>query len=97
MPQVELITNDKDGSLLMFLNGTEGGQGSNNNTFSYIDLQGNTYSRVVSAAKNVILVDRQGGSLNPIPVSEPSTGIGPTSFVARRPGGKVSTGLTAGL
>lgn len=39
------------------------GNGTNNNTFTYIDSGGNTYYRDVDAAYNVIIHDQQGGSL----------------------------------
>ncbi|RDB21369.1 Peptide-N4-(N-acetyl-beta-glucosaminyl)asparagine amidase A [Hypsizygus marmoreus] len=39
------------------------GNGTSNNTFSYVDLAGNTYSRQVNAALNVITLDREGGNL----------------------------------
>ena len=83
----------KDGSLIFLPNGTRTGDGMNNNTFSYSDLAGNTYTRKVSAANNVITFDQQGGSLTP------AFGEGGGSFVpgnspavfpwaARLPGGK---------
>ncbi|KIJ44379.1 hypothetical protein M422DRAFT_168409, partial [Sphaerobolus stellatus SS14] len=40
--------------------------GSNNNTFSYVDLAGNTFTRKVNASANVILLDQQGGNLAPV-------------------------------
>ena len=33
------------------------GNGTNNNTFSYIDVAGNTYKRIVNAASNKITLD----------------------------------------
>lgn len=39
------------------------GNGTSNNSFSYVDLAGNTYSRKVDAAFNNITLDRQSGNL----------------------------------
>ncbi|EIM90037.1 uncharacterized protein STEHIDRAFT_52329, partial [Stereum hirsutum FP-91666 SS1] len=39
------------------------GQGASNNTFSYSDDAGNTYSRQVGASANSITYDTQSGSL----------------------------------
>ncbi|THU91154.1 hypothetical protein K435DRAFT_841150 [Dendrothele bispora CBS 962.96] len=39
------------------------GNGTNNNTFSYVDSAGNTYKRVVNAAFNNITLDEESGSL----------------------------------
>ncbi|CDO72908.1 hypothetical protein BN946_scf185002.g93 [Trametes cinnabarina] len=41
------------------------GNGTNSNTFSYIDLAGNTYDREVTAVDNNITSDHQGGTLAP--------------------------------
>ncbi|RDX56537.1 hypothetical protein OH76DRAFT_1509456 [Lentinus brumalis] len=51
------------------------GNGTNSNTFSYVDAKGNTYDREMTAVNNVITSDHQGGTLAPqsaVPVS-PST------------------------
>jgi len=40
------------------------GNGTSNNTFSYIDLAGNTFNRRVDAAFNNITLDEQSGSLS---------------------------------
>ncbi|KAH9031826.1 peptide N-acetyl-beta-D-glucosaminyl asparaginase amidase A-domain-containing protein [Lactarius hengduanensis] len=39
--------------------------GTSNNTFSYNDTEGNTYTRQVNASSNVIVFDNQGGTLAP--------------------------------
>ncbi|KAH9177898.1 peptide N-acetyl-beta-D-glucosaminyl asparaginase amidase A-domain-containing protein [Lactarius sanguifluus] len=44
---------------------TDGWNGSSNNTFNYIDTEGNTYTREVNAASNAITFDNQGGTLTP--------------------------------
>lgn len=79
-----------DGSLISLPNGSNTGQGSNNNTFSYSDLAGNTYTRKVNASNNVILLDQQGGTLPPVqdssvpkPVAQAAVG-----WAARLLGGK---------
>lgn len=41
------------------------GNGTNTNTFSYVDTKGNTYVRAVGAALNNITYDHQSGSLAP--------------------------------
>jgi hypothetical protein len=41
------------------------GNGTSNNTFSYIDPAGNTYNRKVNAALNNITFDHQSGTLAP--------------------------------
>ena len=41
------------------------GNGTNNNTFNYVDVKGNTYTRRVNAAYNVITFDQQSGTLAP--------------------------------
>ncbi|KAF9053698.1 hypothetical protein BDZ89DRAFT_1004690 [Hymenopellis radicata] len=41
------------------------GNGTNNNTFSYVDTAGNTFSRRVNAALNVITLDEESGTLVP--------------------------------
>ncbi|KAH9015483.1 peptide N-acetyl-beta-D-glucosaminyl asparaginase amidase A-domain-containing protein [Lactarius hengduanensis] len=40
-----------------------GWDGTSNNTFSYNDTEGNTYTRQVNASSNVIVFDNQGGTL----------------------------------
>lgn len=39
------------------------GNGTNNNTFTYVDSAGNTYNRRVDAAYNNITLDQKSGSL----------------------------------
>jgi len=69
--------------------GTRIAIGSNNNTFSYSDLDGNTYTRNVNASNNTIVFDQQGGSLAPVQTKSsvpiPSNFAG---WAARLPGGK---------
>lgn len=74
----------------MLPNGTNTGQGSNNNTFSYVDLAENTYTRKVNASSNVILLDEQGGSLPPVPDGTSVQAPQPTAagWAARLLGGK---------
>ncbi|KAF8582025.1 hypothetical protein K439DRAFT_1392175 [Ramaria rubella] len=82
-----------NGSLIFLPNGTDTGKGSNNNTFSYSDLAGNTYTRKVAAANNVITFDQQGGSLGPVSDVAGQSSISGSSpelfpWAARAPGGK---------
>lgn len=92
--QAETITNDHtDGSLLFLPNGTSTGTGMNNNTFSYSDLAGNTFTREVRAASNIITFDQQGGSLGPVSDSKGQSHVPDNSpvlfpWAARLPGGK---------
>ncbi|KAI0062254.1 hypothetical protein BV25DRAFT_1825690 [Artomyces pyxidatus] len=73
--------------------GNTGTNGTSNNTFSYFDTAGNTYTRQVNAALNVITFDRQGGSLAPTPVPDTQhTTIQQAFQKPRLPGGR-----TAGL
>ena len=66
------------------------GNGTNNNTFSYVDFDGNTYWRNVGASDNNITYDAIGGSLSgdsyALPVSVPLV-QGPM-VKPRLPGGK---------
>ncbi|EEB96963.1 hypothetical protein MPER_03812, partial [Moniliophthora perniciosa FA553] len=39
------------------------GNGTSNNTFSYVDAAGNTYNRRVNVAYNNIALDEESGSL----------------------------------
>ena len=41
------------------------GNGTNSNVFSYVDQEGNTFDREVTAVDNNITSDHQGGSLAP--------------------------------
>ncbi|KAF7354571.1 Peptide-N4-(N-acetyl-beta-glucosaminyl)asparagine amidase A [Mycena sanguinolenta] len=50
-----------------FDSNTGRGNGTSNNTFSYVDLAGNTYNRKVDAALNVITFDEVSGSLSEFP------------------------------
>jgi len=65
------------------------GNGTSNNTFSYVDLAGNTYTRRVNAALNNITLDEEGGSL--ATAQKPLRGV-PTDTVmfaeVRLPGGR---------
>lgn len=66
------------------------GNGDNNNTFSYVDSEHNTYNRMVDAAMNKIVYDQESGSLASSSSGMPWQVI-PTSFPvapARLPGGK---------
>ncbi|KAJ7940635.1 peptide N-acetyl-beta-D-glucosaminyl asparaginase amidase A-domain-containing protein [Mycena leptocephala] len=65
------------------------GNGTSNNTFSYIDLAGNTYTRRVNAALNNITLDEEGGSL--ATKQTPSHSVPQNSVMfgeARLPGGR---------
>ncbi|KAI0807607.1 peptide N-acetyl-beta-D-glucosaminyl asparaginase amidase A-domain-containing protein [Fomes fomentarius] len=48
------------------------GNGTNSNTFSYVDQNGNTYDREVSVVNNNITSDRQDGTLPPQTLQLPS-------------------------
>ncbi|KAJ7774829.1 peptide N-acetyl-beta-D-glucosaminyl asparaginase amidase A-domain-containing protein [Mycena metata] len=64
------------------------GNGTSNNTFNYIDLAGNTYTRRVNAALNNITFDEEGGSLAH---AKTSVHVAPQNNVfggARLPGGR---------
>lgn len=65
-----------------------GGDSSNNNTFSYADLSGNTFTRSVNASNNVILLDQQGGTL--AGVNHHGTKLSPEQlgWVAKLPNGR---------
>jgi len=78
-----------NGSLITLPNGSSTGQGSNNNTFSYVDLGGNTFTRKVNTSSNVILLDQQGGNLSPVQTLR-SVPLSPDneSWAARQLGGK---------
>lgn len=70
------------------------GSGNNNNTFTYVDSQLNTYSRVVDAVFNKVVYDQQSGSLAPSSCS--TTQDGPYLFSlppVKLPGGKTLGGL----
>ncbi|OCH93367.1 hypothetical protein OBBRIDRAFT_885512 [Obba rivulosa] len=67
------------------------GNGTSNNTFSYADRAGNTYSREVGAALNNIIYDHQSGSLAPnapphFPSFSPQLSMSSTN--PRLPGGR---------
>ncbi|KAL5531249.1 hypothetical protein ACEPAG_4126 [Sanghuangporus baumii] len=47
------------------------GNGTSNNTLAYADTQGNTFTRSVDAALNVVVRDVQGGLLAPGPALFP--------------------------
>ena len=66
------------------------GNGTNSNTFTYVDEKGNTYNRQVSAVDNVITSDHQSGSLAPAPVPATDSGTQAPFTVAkfRLPGGR---------
>ncbi|KAG6376151.1 peptide N-acetyl-beta-D-glucosaminyl asparaginase amidase A-domain-containing protein [Boletus reticuloceps] len=66
------------------------GNGTSNNTFSYIDTKGNTYDREVDAAYNVIIYDQQSGSLatSALPPPTPWLAGMENTPAARLPGGK---------
>ncbi|KAG6897579.1 hypothetical protein C0992_000167 [Termitomyces sp. T32_za158] len=68
------------------------GNGTNTNSFAYVDSAGNTYQRKVQAVLNNITFDVQSGSLAPIADHDISINPGPsaTKFPkARLPGGRV--------
>ncbi|KAI0082802.1 hypothetical protein K474DRAFT_29725 [Panus rudis PR-1116 ss-1] len=66
------------------------GNGTSNNTFSYVDLAGNTYDREVNSINTNIVFDHQGGSLAPKQQAHfPSFNTPFTVAKARLPGGKV--------
>jgi hypothetical protein len=53
------------GGFFHISSGGNTGNGTSNNTFSYVDLAGNTYDRKVSVALNNITSDHQSGTLAP--------------------------------
>ncbi|KAL0581739.1 hypothetical protein V5O48_000321 [Marasmius crinis-equi] len=74
------------------LAGTTSAGNTSNNTFSYVDTEGNTFNRRVNAANNVITLDQQSGSLAPASFGSVEVGapfIGESKFAeARLPGGR---------
>ncbi|KAF8921285.1 peptide N-acetyl-beta-D-glucosaminyl asparaginase amidase A-domain-containing protein [Mucidula mucida] len=55
------------------------GNGTNSNTFSYVDTAGNTFNRRVNAALNVITLDEESGTLAPLSAQKNSgTMVGET-------------------
>jgi len=65
------------------------GNGTSNNTFSYVDLAGNTFNRRVDAAFNNITLDEQSGSLNQGPKTPLSSTHNAGTFAgARLPPGR---------
>ncbi|KAG1756769.1 peptide N-acetyl-beta-D-glucosaminyl asparaginase amidase A-domain-containing protein [Suillus paluster] len=67
------------------------GNGTSNNTFSYVDLKGNTYTRDVDAAYDVITYDQQSGSLATTALPTfPWPSNSQSILRARLPGGKGS-------
>ncbi|KAJ3541851.1 hypothetical protein NM688_g6034 [Phlebia brevispora] len=50
------------------------GNGTSNNSLSYVDTAGNTYTRQVDSINTNITSDRQGGSLSPLPNIQPAAG-----------------------
>jgi len=65
------------------------GNGTSNNTFSYIDLAGNTFNRRVDAAFNNITLDEQSGSLSQGPKTPLSSTHNAGTFAgARLPPGR---------
>ncbi|KAG7092461.1 hypothetical protein E1B28_008813 [Marasmius oreades] len=75
------------------LAGTTSAGSSNNNTFSYLDTDGNSFERRVNASRNVITLDQQSGTLAPASFG-PTDGVGvpfngeSTFAQARLPGGR---------
>ncbi|KAI0054076.1 hypothetical protein FA95DRAFT_1579129 [Auriscalpium vulgare] len=67
-----------------------GDNGTSNNTFSYFDTAGNTYTRTVNASLNVITFDHQGGNLAPsaVPDRVPVLPMAQAVMKARLPGGR---------
>lgn len=68
------------------------GNGTSTNTFSYIDLAGNTYDREISSINTNITSDHQGGTLAPkqvahFPSFSPQEPLSVSK--ARLPGGRV--------
>ncbi|EKM55502.1 uncharacterized protein PHACADRAFT_256166 [Phanerochaete carnosa HHB-10118-sp] len=61
------------------------GNGTSNNTLSYVDLQGHTYDREVDAINDVIVSDHQGGNLAPVPTPESVPVANPTKLNFAKP------------
>ncbi|KAJ7273717.1 peptide N-acetyl-beta-D-glucosaminyl asparaginase amidase A-domain-containing protein [Mycena haematopus] len=69
------------------------GNGTSNNTFSYVDQAGNTFNRRVDAAFNVITLDEVSGSLSPAPKQPLSSSENTGTFAgARLPPGRGKLG-----
>ncbi|KAJ7046786.1 peptide N-acetyl-beta-D-glucosaminyl asparaginase amidase A-domain-containing protein [Mycena alexandri] len=69
------------------------GNGTSNNTFSYVDTAGNTFNRRVDAAFNNITLDEQSGSLSQAPKSHTSSTKNAGTFAdARLPPGRGKLG-----
>ncbi|KAJ7172470.1 peptide N-acetyl-beta-D-glucosaminyl asparaginase amidase A-domain-containing protein [Mycena filopes] len=65
------------------------GNGTNNNTFSYVDTENNSFFRQVNAAFNNITLDKQSGSLSAAPSSHVSSIQNAGAFAgARLPPGR---------
>ena len=90
----------KAGSFHLSSSGNTGSNGLNNNTFSYVDTEGNTFFQRVYAFENVILQNDQSGNLAPsplpasiVPVASPTPATIRSQFAQPRlPGGR-STGI----
>ncbi|KAH8988323.1 peptide N-acetyl-beta-D-glucosaminyl asparaginase amidase A-domain-containing protein [Lactarius akahatsu] len=82
------------GSFHIASTGNTGSNGTSNNTFSYHDTAGNTYTRQVNASLNVITFDRQGGNLASSTVADlsPPTSVAQVDMKARLLGGRVIGG-----
>ncbi|KAI0273633.1 peptide N-acetyl-beta-D-glucosaminyl asparaginase amidase A-domain-containing protein [Gloeopeniophorella convolvens] len=80
------------GSFHLASTGNTGSNGTSNNTFSYADTAGHTYTRQVQASSNVITFDMQGGNLAPSPVPDRTLKLTPAQAVmkARLPGGRTT-------
>ena len=66
------------------------GNGTSQNTFSYVDVAGNTYSRQVSSANTNITSDHQAGTLAPKTVTHFPVSQQPfTVAKGRLPGGRI--------
>jgi len=68
------------------------GNGTSNNTFSYIDLAGNTFNRRVDAAFNNITLDEVSGSLSHATIQDSSAHNAGTFAGARLPPGRGKLG-----
>ncbi|KIP09482.1 hypothetical protein PHLGIDRAFT_116276 [Phlebiopsis gigantea 11061_1 CR5-6] len=66
------------------------GNGTSNNTFSYVDTKGNTFTRKVDSVNTTITFDQQGGSLSLSAKQQPGKGLQSklTFTKPRLPGGR---------
>lgn len=78
------FTSDAEGFFTIASTGNSG-NGTNSNTFFYMDANGNTYDREVTVVNNNITADHQGGNLAPTSTFKfPGSVQGPLSLPSPR-------------